>query len=98
MAVRNIMTAVKVIRPLNEALNGLEDANAALPLLPSDVVDTICDMVRFNAAIQEALLKPVTVTWPFKVQHKNFWTRRPQYRICICTCNENVKEIGWTDF
>jgi hypothetical protein len=59
------------VRPLAESLE---------PYLPEDVVGVVCDAARKGASPSGSSSSSLHDR-PFKVQHKDFYTKRPAYRI-----------------
>jgi hypothetical protein len=101
ICVRECMLSVKVTRPLALALNALDLGHNGVP---DDVVKAICGFAQENASkhtkLQDAISKPVM--WPFKVQHKDFWSKRPKYRIVNKNGHGHGRLFsglgGWFDF
>ena len=93
LMVRASLASVQVSTPLKEAL----DVNNILPL---DIVKTICciahEDVTKNLVLQDAIAKPIP--FPFKVQHKYFWSRRPEYRVVEKGRFSDASRRSWMDF
>jgi hypothetical protein len=77
------------VRPLAESLE---------PHLPQDVIGIVCDAARKAASPSDSSCGSSSSSLhdrPFKVQHKDFCTKRPEYRIVD---RQTPSTDAWEDF